>query len=84
MKTIERIETLLKNGYVGAPFKWEELTHDEDYALEHWVDQLQNGQRVTYEPATDSFILPPTGLRFRRVILERLVRCYYPKADIQF
>ncbi len=84
MGTIKRIEAMLKNAYSGPEWDWNDLTANEEKGLELWIDQLRNGQRVKYDPETDSFILPPNGQKFRRVMLERLVKRYFPKEDIQF
>lgn len=86
MKTIkaaERIKNLLDNGYSGAPWNWDDLSPEEDHALEKFVEGIQPGQVLRYVAEKDSYILPPTGVLFRRELLERLVRTYYPKNDVR-
>lgn len=86
MKTIkaaERIKNLLDNGYSGAPWSWDDITPEEDHALEKFVECIQPGQVLRYVAEKDSYVLPPTGKLFRRVLLERLVRTYYPKNDVR-
>jgi len=89
MKTIksaaaaERIKNLLDNSYSGAPWNWDDITPEEDHSLEKFVENMQPGQVLRYVAEKDSYILPPTGGLFRRVLLERLVRVYFPKSDFR-
>lgn len=82
-KAAERIKNLLDNGYSGAPWNWDDLSPEEDHALEKFVEGIQPGQVLRYVAEKDSYVLPPTGGLFRRVLLERLVRTYYPKNDVR-